>query len=60
METRWRFRTKRYGKGRQRFWDDVDMMTARGPDERTGRRRKCGGFDEEGSFVIIQTDADTC
>ena len=34
------------------------MMPARGPDERTGRRRKCGVFDEDGSFRRIQTDAD--
>ena len=42
METRWRWRTTRDSEGSQRFWDNVDIMPARGTDERTGRRRKCG------------------
>ena len=42
-------------KGRQRVWDDVDIITERGTDKRTGCRRKCGVFDEDGIFGRIQT-----
>ena len=34
METPHRCRTMRDGKGRQRFWDDREMMAEGGPDDR--------------------------
>ena len=33
-------------------------MEEGGPDERTGWGRKCGFFEEDEIFGIIQTDAD--
>ena len=46
METRRRFRTRRYGAGRKKFWDDIDIIVAGGPYGRTysGAEEEMRGF----------------
>ena len=48
----------RDSKGRHILWYDVDMMEVGETEERTWRQTKCGVFDKDRSFGIIQIDVD--